>query len=79
VKQSETRKEICNMATLPKKYSSMKDATNDMQRMARQGWTAGTPVVGSYRKAGCLSWIGFGLFNLFRKSKARDVTVIYTK
>lgn len=62
-----------------KHYKTMHAATNDIAHMAAQGWTAGPPVPGSYRKAGCLGWLGFGLFNLFRKSKARDVTVVYTR
>jgi len=62
-----------------KTYKTQSAANSDISRMARDGYRVVSQNAGSYRKAGCLAWIGFGLFNLFRKSKARDVTVIYTK
>ena len=62
-----------------KTYKTQSAANSDISRMAKQGWRVVSQNAGSYRKAGCLSWISFGLFNLFRKAKARDVTVIYTR
>jgi len=62
-----------------KTYKTQSAANADINSMARQGWRVVSQNAGSYRKAGCLAWVSFGLFNLFRKSKARDITVIYTR
>jgi hypothetical protein len=62
-----------------KTYKTQNAANADIQRMAKQGYRVVSQNAASYRKAGCLAWLGFGLLNLFRKSKARDVTVIYTR
>jgi hypothetical protein len=62
-----------------KTYKTQSAANTDIAHMARQGYRVVSQSAASYRKAGCLSWVLFGLFNLFRKSKARDVTVVYTR
>jgi hypothetical protein len=65
--------------TQVKKYGSMNAATNDIRNMARNGWTAGTPVPGDYKKAIVLMWILLGPINFLRPTTPRSVTVIYTR
>lgn len=62
-----------------KTYKTQQQFRHDVQHMAHQGWQMQTSTVGGYRKASIFSWLMFGIFNIFRKSKARDITVTYTR
>jgi hypothetical protein len=62
-----------------KHYKTMSAATNDINRMAREGWRAGTPVSSDYKRATVLTWILIGPINFLRPATPRKVTVIYTR
>lgn len=50
-----------------------------IEQMSKKGWRVVSSTTGSYRKAGAAAWVTLGAFNLLRKSKARDITVIFEK
>ena len=62
-----------------KQYKNQSEANHDMHKMGKNGWQVQTQSVGSYRKASFVGWVMFGIFNLMRKNKARQITVVYSK
>jgi hypothetical protein len=62
-----------------KNYKSEAAMKHDVAHMARNGWQVQSMQTGAYRKAGLLSWLLWGPLNFLRKSKAREITVVYSR
>lgn len=53
-----------------KTYRNAQQFQRDARHMAHQGWQVSTSTVGGYRKASLLSWLLFGIFNIFPQEQS---------
>jgi hypothetical protein len=60
-----------------RKYKSLKDRDKDIMKMESQGWKVKDMHIDQGKRAGCLAWLIFGIFNLLRKRKTIYIVTFY--